>query len=172
MDLYNAIPEIYKRKWSFINTFSVQINFSQKIDEIIGWSKKIGNDAIINVKDVTTPQLSASPIESYVCDEWKMAEGRIELPSFNIVFKDQDQMMLYTMFATAFVAQQKMYFNDYKCTVTIFKDADYYGEKQKKFIELRDCKISAISSLSISQETEAQIAEFSVDFKSRKPIFF
>ena len=170
MNLYDAVPEIYKRKWSYISNFTVQINFAQKIDEVIGWSKKIGSDSLLNIKELTTPQFTASSIEQFIGDRWFFHNGKDELFTFNITFRDQDQMLLYRMFTNAFVAQKKMYFNDCKLEVIITKDADYTGEVPKKLLLLKDCMISSVSSLSISNETEAQIAEFSVDFRCRSPI--
>lgn len=169
MDLYNAIPDIYKRKWSYINNFNVQINFAQKIDEVIGWSKNIGSDSYLNIKEMTTPQFSANPIEMFICDQWFIHQGKHELFSFTITFKDQDQMLLYRMFAHAFVAQKKMYFNDCKLEVTVTKDADYTNEEPKVLFNFKNCMISSISQLNISNETEAQIAEFTVDFKCKTP---
>lgn len=170
MNLYDAVPEIYKRKWSYISNFTVQINFAQKIDEIIGWSKKIGSNSILNVKEITTPQFTATSIEQFIGDKWFFHNGRDELFTFNITFRDQDQMLLYRMFTMAFVAQKKMYFNDCKLEVIVTKDADYTGESAKDLLILKDCMITSVSSLSVSNETEAQIAEFSVDFRCRTPV--
>lgn len=170
MDLNTALSKVYTTKWSYISNFRCQINFADKLRSIIGWNSN-SDMYDVYIKDLTTPQFSNSPIEVYMGGRWYFHVGRDEIYNFNITFRDAKQMSLYRTFLMAYFSQQTMYFDDCKCNVRIFKDADYADESEILLYDIQDCLISSVSQVNFSNETEAQIAEFSVDFKSATPIF-
>lgn len=164
MKFYDAVPEVYKRKWSYISTFGVQIFMPKALDDICGWSKSFGSDVELNVKDVTAPQWGMSLFDAVIADRRVAAYDKFENFSLSITFKDQNQMLLYRTFVTAFAACRKMYADDCGMTIVILKDADYRGESDKKIVTFGKCLITGVSQLSFSNETKNQIAEFSVEF--------
>lgn len=170
MKFYDAVPEVYKRRWSYIGTFTVQLFLPQALDNICHWSKRFGSGVDLNVKDISVPQWGMSTFEDIIADRRMIAYDKFENFTVNITFRDQDQMALYRTLTRAFVASRKMYADDCACTVVVIKDADYKGEADKKLITFTGCLMTGISQLSFSNETKNQIAEFSVEFACIKPI--
>ena len=64
---------------------------------------------------------------------------------------------------------KEQYFDNCCFSVTIYKDADYYTESDRKFMELNGSIIESVSQLQFSNDTQNQIAEFTVDFKCVSP---
>lgn len=171
MELADALMKAYETKWSYINTFSVQIQFAQKIASFISWEKEDEESININVVSVDTPQFSNQSIEIFQGDRWRIHSGRDELYRFSITFRDQDQMLYYKKFLTAYFFQQRHYFDDCKMSISLFKDADHKIEISKSLFHFKDVMIDSISQLQFNNTTEAQIAEFTVQFKCALPEF-
>ena len=170
MKFYNAVPEVYKRRWSYISNFSVQLVMPTTLDQICQWSKHFGSDVNLNVKDISVPQWGMSLFDDVIADQRVVAYDKFENFQISVTFRDQDQMALYRTLTRAFVACRKMYADDCACTIIVTKDADYYNEKDKPLATFNKCLITGISQLSFSNETKNQIAEFSVEFACLKPI--
>ena len=170
MKFYDAVPEVYKRRWSYIGTFTVQLFMAQALDNVCKWSSRFGSDVDLNVKDISVPQWGMSLFEDTIADRRVIAYDKFENFTVNITFRDQDQMALYRTLTKAFVASRRMYADDCACTIVVTKDADYKGESDKKLMTFSNCLMTGISQLSFSNETKNQIAEFSVEFACIKPI--
>lgn len=170
MNVADEVRRAYEVKWSFINTFTVQILFSNNIKKFIGWDDKIhGEQVNLNIVSIDTPQYTNSNIEAYVGGRWRIHNGRDELYKFSITFRDQDQMLFYRKFLIAYLYQRTMYFDDIKMQIILSKDADYYSEKDMKLFTFEDVFIESISQLQFSNVAESQIAEFTVNFKCVTP---
>lgn len=169
MDLAKGIIKAYETKWSFINSFRTHIQFASFIKGAIGWTHADEENINLNIVSIDTPQFSNQSIEVYVGDRWKMHSGRDELYRFSITFRDQDQLKYYKKFLTAYFLQKRHYFDDVKMNVTLFKDPDYWGEKEKKLFEFENVMIDSVSQLQFNNTTETQIAEFTVQFKCATP---
>lgn len=169
MSFADELQKAYDTKWAFVNTFRVQFHFSDKMKKLGVWSLKDETDMNIFIKSINTPQYTNSPIEVYIGDQWRIHNGRNEMYRFTISFRDKDQLYLYKKFIQTYNYQRTEYFNDIKMTIQLFKDGDYYGEKEKLITTYNDVMIESISQIQFSNETEAQIAEFDVEFKCTKP---
>lgn len=170
MKFYDAVPEAYVRRWSYISNFTVHFFMAPALDNICKWSERFGSDVDLNIKDISVPQWGMGLFEEIIADRRVLAYDKFENFSVSITFRDQDQMALYRTLARAFAASRSMYADDCACTITLIKDADYKGEADKKLITFNHCLMTAISQLSFSNETKNQIAEFSVEFACIKPI--
>jgi hypothetical protein len=166
MKLSDGITQAYERKWSMVNTFNVQFNISPVLEERVG---QINNDINLNIVSVTTPDFTNDPIEAFIANRWFINNGKDALYRFSITFRDEDQMKLYRKFFAIYNFTKNNYFDDAKMTINISKDADWYGEKDKILMILEGSIIEAISNLSLSNDTENQIAEFTVNFKCNNP---
>ncbi len=169
MKFADALIKAYQTRWSYVNSFSVEIGFNENIKEEIGWSNADDENLNLNIISINTPQLTNSAIEVYVADRWRIHNGRYEVFNFDMTIRDQDQMKLYTKFLQAHQLQQYNYFDNIKMSPIIYKDPDYYKETKRKIITLEDTMITSISQVQFSNTTENQIAEFSVQFKSATP---
>lgn len=170
MNLAQAVVEAYKRKWSYINNFSVTIGFANEdTAKGIGWTEKDAKGINLNIKNIDVPQLTCTPIETFIGDQWRFHNGRDELYSIRMTIRDEQMLRYYRMFSTLYHLTKKRYFDDVKLTITVFKDPDYQGEKQVKLAEYEGCICTGVSQLQFSNETESQIVEFDVDFKCQTP---
>ena len=170
MDLAKGLIKAYETKWSFINSFRTHIQFSPMVKRRIGWTNADEENINLNIISIDTPQFTNQSIEVFVGNRWKIHSGRDELYRFSITFRDQDQLKYYKKFTTAYLLQKDNYFDDVKMTVSLYKDPDYWGEREKKLYEFENVMIDSISQLQFSNQTETQIAEFTVQFKCASPI--
>lgn len=169
MELAKAIQRAYDTQWSYVNSFTVHLMFSAAAKAFIGWTEQDARDINLNIISIDTPQFSNSPIEVYTGDRWKIHNGREDMYRFTMTFRDQDQLDLYKKFVAAYLFQKHSYFDDAKMQITLMKDADYVGETTKTLFDFSDVFIESVSKIQFSNTTEAQIAEFSVDFKTPTP---
>jgi hypothetical protein len=169
MDLAKGLLKAYETKWSYVNSFRTHIQFAGPIKRAIGWTNADEENINLNIVSIDTPQFSNQSIEVFVADRWKVHSGRDELYRFSITFRDQDQMKYYKKFVTAYFLQKRDYFDNVKMNISLYKDADYWGEKEKKLYEFENTMIESVSQLQFSNNTEAQIAEFTVQFKCTTP---
>jgi len=171
MDFAKGLVKAYQTKWSYINSFNVQITFADQIKRFIDWDDAVeGRDINLNIVSLDTPQFTNQPIEVYVGDRWKIHNGRDEMYTFTMTFRDQDQMNFYKKFLAAYLFQKTNWFDDVKMQITVWKDADYEGETHKKLFDFNDVMIAGVSQLQFNNTTEAQIAEFNIDFKCAMPL--
>jgi len=171
MNFADVVSKAYDTKWSYINTFGIQFHFSQYTIREAQWTEEEIKNLEMCVKNINTPQFTNTPIEGFVADMWKIHNGRNELFKFNITFRDYNQMSLYRRFVRTYNTQKMAYFDECAMTITLSKDNDY-GGTDKILFNLEDTMIEAIGQLQFSNETEAQIAEFDVNFKCKNPIIY
>lgn len=169
MELAKAIQKAYDTKWSYVNSFTVHMMFAPATKAFIGWTEQDARDVNLNIISIDTPQFTNSGIEVYTGDRWKIHNGRDELYKFSMTFRDQDQMDLYKKFIAAYLYQKHAYFDDAKMHITLMKDADYINETSKILFDFNDVFIESVSQVQFNNTTEAQIAEFTVEFKTPTP---
>lgn len=169
MNLQKALSEAYERKWSMINAFTVMMSASEKMTRFINnfdSSVDIFSDSLnLNIISMTTPDFANDPIEEYIANRWVIHNGKDQLYRFSITFRDQDQMELYKSFLKIYNFTKTNYFDDAALTIKIIKDADWYKESDEIFMEMEGCLVAGLSNVSFSNDTENQIAEFTVEFK-------
>lgn len=163
MKLSDGIQIAYQRKWSMINTFTVQI-----ISPLADFDESIN----LSIVSFQTPDFTNDPIEAFIANKWRIHNGKDALYRFTITFRDYDQMSLYSKFKKIYRDQHEMYFDDMKMTIIIEKDGDWLQESAKKIMEFEGAMIEGVSNLSFSNETENQIAEFTVNFKCTEPTVY
>lgn len=166
-----ALIKAYNTNWSYINTFTVNLAFNQIMANEIGWTGEDDKNINLNIVNIDTPQFTNQNIEVFVGNKWIIHNGRDELYRFSITFRDQDKLKYYRKFLKAYHLQKNKYFDDIKMTITLSKDADYVNEQDSKLFDFTDTMIENISQLQFNNTTEAQIAEFTVNFKCILPIF-
>jgi hypothetical protein len=160
---------MYGMSWTRNNNFSIKIahkdeNFAKKfIKWDIGstFAQKL-NAALINI---TTPDFTNQPIEEWVGANWRYHNGRDELYRFTMTFRDYDQMHLYKEFLKWYQMQKMNYFDKIAAKITITLDAEY-NVSETDFLIFDDCMIESLSNATFDHNTENQITEFSVTFKS------
>lgn len=166
MKLAQGIKQAYERAWSMVNNFTVQIEMTSKMSSAIGG--RFNEEINLNIISITTPDFTNDPIDVFIANKWFMYNGKEQLYRFNITFRDQDQMSLYKMFCKIYKFSKEQYFDDAAMQIRIIKDADWFKENDKEFLLFEGVLIENISNVSFSNNTENQIAEFSVNFRSNK----
>lgn len=166
MKLDRAVIEAYNRQWSMINTFTVEFHLPPSLIDLVG---QFTDDINLNIISVTTPDFANDAIESFIANRWFIQNGKDTLYRFSMTFRDHDQMSLYRKFMKIYNYAKEHYFDDIAITINILKDGDWYNEEDKLLMSFEGTLVEAVSNLSFSNDTENQIAEFSVSFKSNKP---
>ena len=167
MNFADTIKQAYDTKWSYINTFSVNMLFPPKLLEAAQWTDFDQNNIQLHVISIDLPQYTNSPIELFVANKWVIHNGRDELYKFTITFRDSDQMDLYRKFVKMYHATREQYYDDSKIQIGIYKDEDWVGETPNKpLAQYAGAMIENVSQVQFSNNTENQIVEFSVGFKA------
>lgn len=198
MKFTDALQVAYQIPWSYVNTFEVYFAWNYSLlnnrnpgiaatvdydddamggRNILGWNPKDNERLSLHLISLNLPQISSNELSSWVGNRWSRANGQQQQYTFDMTFRDSNQMEFYRLFATQYREQQYRYFDDYAFNVFVTKDSDYgdkyhndttgYGKKSWKsspLISLKRCAIQSISPISFSHETENQIVQFSVQF--------
>lgn len=170
MKLKDGIVKAYETHWSMINTFTVNFNFSWLMEKQL--QLPFDDSLNLHIVSLDTPSFQNTPIETFIGNRWRIQNGRDELYKFSITFRDKDQMKIYKSFYNLYKETKEQYFDNCSFSVIIYKDADYYNESDKKFMELNGTIIESVSQLQFSNDTQNQIAEFTVTFKCVAPNIF
>ena len=171
MNFAEGLQRAYEEKWSFINTFTFQMNVNdERIRNVAGWTEEMLRNINLFVVSVDTPQFTNTPIEVFTSDKWRIHNGRDELYRFSVTFRDKDQLAYYRAFVKHYNQIRTDYFDNVKLTINLSKNADWYGEvEDKALFEFSDTIIESVSQLQFNNTTENQIAEFTVNFKTTLP---
>lgn len=172
MKLKDGITKAYETHWSMINTFTVSFNFGRNLNMQSLLKTKFDDSLNLHIVSLTTPDFQNTPIETFIGNRWRIQNGRDELYKFSITFRDKDQMRIYKSFHNLYKETKEQYFDNCSFSVIIYKDADYYNENDRKFMELNGTIIESVSQLQFSNDTQNQIAEFTVNFKCVSPNIF
>lgn len=177
MKLSEGIQAAYNKKWSMINTFSVTIDvphahMTDYVNKQLNFSGDIfGSDLDIHIISLTTPDFTNQPIESFISNKWVIQNGRDELYRFSATFRDHNNMALYKRFYKIYEYTRFNYFDSCKLNIKITKENDWASQPEEgtTFLIMEDTLIESVSNVSFSNDTENQIAEFTVSFKSATP---
>lgn len=172
MKLKDGITKAYETHWSMINTFTVNFNFGRNLNMQRLLKTKFDDSLNLHIVSLTTPDFQNTPIETFIGNRWRIQNGRDELYKFSITFRDKDQMRIYKSFYNLYKETKEQYFDNCSFSVIIYKEADYYNENDRKFMELNGTIIESVSQLQFSNDTQNQIAEFTVNFKCVSPNIF
>lgn len=172
MILAKGIQKAYETKWSMANTFTIAITIPEAIRNNLStyglatdFTDEFSDQLNLHIKSIDTPDFNNEPIEAYINNKWRINNGKETVKQFAITFKDHNQMSLYRKFLHLYDVTKVSYFDDVAMTVTVGKDPDWANESEQPFMEFTGVIVMAVSNLSLSNETESQIAEFTVTFK-------
>ena len=167
LSLHDAISKIQETRWTFTNNFNVQFLFDgdNKLARHCGLD---GLDINLYIKECKIPQIGTSNlIEKFTLDRPRIAMGAWECTVFDFTFKDFDNLDLYKRFVAYVAGERYTYFDQYKFKIKVMKLGDHYGdEPEKHVLTLDNCYITTVSQITFSNDTEAQVLEFSVQIKS------
>lgn len=168
------IIEAHNAKWSMINNFTIQMTVGGELLAAANVNSELFAVDKFNIvcKGMDLPQVTYSPIQTFIGFVYRQSNGRPEELQFSLHFRDRDQLIYYRSFCKMWQAEKYMYADDIGITISVFKDPDYYVEEDMKIAEYRTCIIDSVSQLQYSQDTEAQIAEFTVQFRAQRVIIY
>lgn len=167
MKLSDGIAKAYENKWSFNNTFTVAFSFTEELNRFM---KSYSTDAMnLNIISIQTPEFSNSPVELWIGNRWRTQNGRDNLYKFSITFRDMDQMSLYRAWHQVYLETAQQYFDHVSFNVKLYKDADWYNEGKDLLMNLEQTIVESVSQLTFSNDTQNQLAEFTVGFKCTAP---
>lgn len=162
----DALQDAYKRQWTMVNTFTVQIHLTPFLIDAVG---SITEDINLNIISMTTPDFTNDPIEIFEANHWTIQNGRDNLYRFTITFRDHDQFSLYRKFFRIYHLTKENYFDDVSLMIIINKDPDHANESERLFMMYSGALVESVSNVAFSNDTANQIAEFTVGFKCTKP---
>ena len=169
ISLHDAVAKIQGTKWTFTNNFEVQLLFDGG-NTLAGRCglDSLGSDINLYIKDCIIPQIGTSTmIEKFTLDRPRIAMGVWECTTFDFTFKDFDNLGLYKKFVAYVAGERYTYFDEYKFKVKVIKLGDHVGDADEQHVlTLDNCYITTVSQVTLSNEHESQVLEFSVQIKS------
>ena len=170
MNLADAVTNALTTSWSNANNFHVHITFPNAT--MVSFADTLKDaDIDLNVVSISTPQYQTQQIETFTADKWFLGDGIPEAYRFTITFRDQDCMKYYRTFTRLKLAQMKLYPDDVKFVVDIYKEPDEDTEKQFHLFHLEECMIDNVSSVTFSNEAEETPIQFELSIKCSIPAF-
>lgn len=161
----DAIKKAYEKQWSMVNTFRVSFEFANT-----AFQSRIGgafsDDVNIHIKTFDMADLQNASIDTFSNNQWFIHNGRDELYRFTATFRDANNMSLYRKFALIYKETKESYFDEVKMTVRVWKEPDWYGKTEKQILQYDGVLVEAVSNIALSNETENEIAEFTISFKA------
>jgi hypothetical protein len=199
-ELQTIMSHAYNKDWDLINAFTVlflgkgveqttEVKGVKQTTEVKGDKKTGSGDKLSNITkfneaiassiiSLDTPQFNSQNIESFMGGRWYINNGRDEVYRFSMTFRDFNNLSLYRIFTKMYFRQRYEYFDSVAFSVIIGKSQalNAFGGTKDTVIDsdifkFEETIIDSISQVQFSNNTEAQIAEFTVQFKSGRPFF-
>jgi len=173
MLLSEVVDKVYKRSWSLISNFSLELYpKNNQFASLIGWgsAQKTNEDLNVSLISIDTPEYTNQSIEDFSGNMWRYNNGRDELFRFSITFRDFNQMELYHKFINAYNLSKDNYFDKVVFNVNVFTDPDNGAPNQRLLFGTQSALIEGVSQLQLNYSTKNQIAEFTVRFKCNSPL--
>lgn len=172
MKLSDVVTKIQTTKWTRANNFNIIVfPLNPDFASIINWDMSNEMNDLINISIIgfDTPNYTNAEIAEFIGNEWRYHVGRDEMMSYQLTFRDSNQMQLYRKFLTAYNKQKGQYFDKIQWMIQLYNSAEK-GVPDKLLFETQTAIIESVSQLQYNHTTENQITEFSVSFKSQPPM--
>lgn len=173
MAFSDDLIQLMATNWSFSNNYTFQFIFTPTMMNAVKWNDDTdGKNINLYIVSADTPDFTNNPIEVYTGGNFRIHNGKDQLYRFTVTFRDFNNMNLYRKFINMYRLQKNLYFDDIATKVIITKGDDYGMGSDIKLMTLDDTMIEGVSNLSYNTTNEAQVAEFTVRFKSMSPQVF
>lgn len=170
LSLHDAIKKIYNTKWTLTSNFAVFLETTSDSQKLWKECNLPTTDLNLYLKDFRLPQCgSSTPIEDYINDRYRISQGVFDPVTITLTFKDYNSFSLYRSFLQFLYESRYRYPNEYLINIKVLKLRDHTDlESNFTVMSFEKCMIKNVSEVTLSNETESQIAEFSVEFKTSK----
>lgn len=170
MRLSDAIVKAHEKNWSFTNTFSIQIHVDGN-SQLKGLQfLELKDEINMHIASVDLPDIQGTQIEEFVVDRFRLGISADQPYRFSINFIDYNQMEIWRSFIEGYNRTKENYFDNIKLSVKIFKEPDVTLNSEEgdlvHLITFKEAMIESVGRFSLSNEDEAQIQKFSIQFKS------
>lgn len=166
MKLHEVVKKAYEKQWSFTNSFSIQIDpASQNMRALEFYT--LGEELNMHVAKANIPNTTHEAKETYTVGGYRLVMGPDQVYRFEIEFADHDNMSLWRSFMEQYRLTKLGYYDDIKMDVSFYKESDYNNsEDSQLLIRYVGSTIENVSGIQFSNEDDAQIAKFTVSFRS------
>lgn len=173
MNLSDAVSRIYRRDWSYTNTFFVKIDLTG--DAFVKNKLKFPDDIDINVVSISMPDLNTEPIDAWTINHNRFVHGAEQEISITVRFIDYDNMHLWRQFAKIYDLSKSSYPKALWLDLSVYKSADSLASSvvstdlvpNQHIITYKDCTVRSIGNIDFNNESDAQVAQFNVMFIAR-----
>ena len=160
MNLDVMVTQAYKTNWTRINAFTIALTGPPEL------TKGLDTEINLALKTLSFPAIAAAAIETYLGGRWFYTNGRADMSRIELTFRDYDDFKLYKIFTSIFERAQGDYINTTHIALKVLLDEP--NSEPKSFALFTRMVIENVSQITFSNETENQIAEFSVTLKGQR----
>lgn len=150
------------KKWQDPSKFSIEMTGNGHA--LVG--SPSAEDLSMACQGVQLAELTITPIEDWIGEEWRFAQGRLENYQISITFKDYDNFLLYKGFANGIQKMTREFPDDCKIDVKVSATDDFVISAFEKVVTFKDCMLISVGGATLDNSAVASIAEFTVTFKA------
>lgn len=170
MNLSEAVSRIFRRDWSYTNTFSIMLSLNGTA--FIKENIKLPDDIELNVVSVTMPDLNTEQIDSWTINHNRVIHGAEQEITITVRFIDYDNMYLWRSFIKTYDLSKYNYPADMWLDLSVFKSADSLTTvlfdsdlvPKQHLITYKNCIVKSVGNIDFNNESDAQVAQFNVMF--------
>ena len=150
------------KKWQDPSKFSIEMTGAGC--SLIG--NPTAKDLSIACQGVELAELTMTPIEDWIGEEWRFAQGRLENYQISLTFKDYDNFTLYRAFANGIQKMTREFPNNCKIDVKVSATDNFVINSMEPVVIFKDCMLISVGGGTLDNSAVASVAEFTVTFKA------
>jgi len=160
------ITTAINKKWDDPSKFAVAIHptggtaaeFFSSISQI---------DLTTSLVQIQLPDLTITPVEQWIGEQWRFATGRLEHYQVQCTLKDYDNFTLYKTFTAAIQKFTREYPKDQMFEIQIKTAPDYQPENFQDVLIFKNCMLISVGGANLNHSANGTIAEFSFVAKAQ-----
>ena len=154
--------EAKQKKWVDPSKFSIEMTGAGH--GLVG--SPSAEDLSMACQGIQLAELTITPVEQWIGEEWRFAQGRLENYQISITFKDYDDFTLYKGFADGIQKMTREFPDDCKIDVKISATDSFQISSFKPVVTFKDCMLIAVGGATMDNSAVASVAEFSITMKA------
>jgi len=154
--------EAKQKKWQDPSKFSIEMTGAGH--SLIGFPT--AEDLSLACQGIQLAELTITPIEQWIGEEWRFAQGRLENYQISITFKDYDDFTLYKKFSEGIQRMTREFPDDCKIDVKISATDSFQINTFVPVVTFKDCLLISVGGAMLDNSAVASVAEFSITMKA------
>lgn len=171
LSLAEATRLSYSQDWTRVSNFGVNLYpMNEQFQSLVSWTDRQSVQQMIDlcVVSIDVPQYQSEIITELIGGKYRIVNALPEVFQLSITFRDLNQAGLYRKFAKALALSYNNYHDACIFYLGVYLDAND-GGSPLLVMETSDAYITSVSQIQLSNSTESEVMEFTVEFQFNIP---